>query len=356
MKAKRHIRLLHKLILLVVLTAGVTTVLPSAVVIRGVTRSVKDKVAELVRAEARLGVAEVGRSLREQGRRLFALATELASIGDDADARRLAVRRWFELNDDALELGWVPLSGSGAWRAGRDEPMTDERIRTITPPGELIIYNRVGIAAEYADDTGALVVATQPPDPLPGWLVARWRLGALSDLLRRFPVGMTGYLIVVDSRGFLVAHPHHLETETPEGVPEYAHLGADLRHLGIVRAVFEAAPETRLCYTNEAGHRVVAFGSEIPGLGWAVIAQQPEHEALKAVDEIERQVPAVGAVAGVIVILLGLAIVRTITRPLEELAEAANRVGAGDLPHRSAWPRATRSAYSPWPLTRCRSA
>jgi len=333
MKAKRQIRLLHKLILLVVLTVVVTTVLPSVLVIRSVTRSLEEKVAEVVRTEARLGVAEVGRSLREESRRLLALATELDGITDDTDARRLAVRRWFELNDDALEVGWVPLGGRGAWRAARDEPMIDERIRTATPLDELTAYNRVGVAAEYAGGTGTLVLATQPSDPLSGWLVSTWRLAALSDLLRQFPVGMTGYLIVMDHRGFLVAHPHYHERGDPAGIPEYARLGADLRHLGVVRDAFEAAPQERMCYTNEAGHRVVAFGREIPGLGWAVIAQQPEHEALRAVDEIEQQVLAVGTTAGVVAILLGLATVRTITRPLEELAEAANRVGAGDLTH-----------------------
>jgi len=333
MRAKRQIRLVHKLILLVVLTAGVTTVLPSILIIRSVTRSMEEKVAEVTQTEARLGVAEVGRSLREDSRRLLALATELEGIADQPGARGLAVRRWFELNEDALEVGWIPSDGRAAWRATRDGPAVNERIQTAAPLDELTFYGRVAIGAEYAEGGGTLVLATRPLDPLPGRLVARWRLAGFSDLLRQLPVGLTGYLVAIDRRGFLLAHPHYHEGDAPEEVPEYARLGTSLRHLGIVRDVFDAAPERRMCYTNEAGHRVVAFGQEIPGLGWAVIAQQPEHEALRAVKEIEQQVLIVGTTAGVMAILLGLAIVRTITRPLEELAEAANRVGAGDLTH-----------------------
>ncbi|MBN2583903.1 MAG: PAS domain S-box protein, partial [Planctomycetes bacterium] len=158
-------------------------------------------------------------------------------------------------------------------------------------------------------------------------------LDPYSQLLRNTRIGRTGHLMLVDHRGLLLAHPQLAATGEESARP--LRLGEDLKHLDLVRDAFTPqASATRLTrYTNETDQHVVAAASQIPELRWAVIAQEPEREAMEEVVNMKRQVLLWGSTTGLVAVLLGLAIVGQITRPLESLAEAANRVGEGDLTH-----------------------
>ena len=74
---RRQIRLAHKLILLVILTAGVTVIVPSILVIRGSTRTLEQQVGELTRSEARRGGQLVALALNKDVGRVIALLNEL---------------------------------------------------------------------------------------------------------------------------------------------------------------------------------------------------------------------------------------------------------------------------------------
>ena len=337
MKVKQPIRLAHKLILLVILTAGLTVVLPSGLIIHRVSRAITEQVTRLTASEARLGAAEIERTLHADARQLQTLGKLLADIVDQPDLRETALRRWFKENPEAVEVAFVPdVATAGPWRSYSAGGTAAERLDLEAMDAGLAAYHGVEVGVAHRSDADDLLVITaRLGSAAPGLLVSAWRLEDLSESLRRMGRDRAGDVFVVDRRGFLLAHPGILgQGQDSSGTMR---VGAQLGHMEVVRTVFEhplSGPASELVsYTTVAGTDVVAGGVLIPELSWAVIAEKSESEALGAVEEIKEDVLLVGTTVGLVAILLGLAIVGTITRPLEELAEAANRVGAGDLTH-----------------------
>ena len=337
MKVKQPIRLAHKLILLVILTAGLTVVLPSGLIIHRVSQAITDQVTRLTTSEARLGAAEIERTLRTDARLLQTLAIQLTDIADQPDLRETVLRRWFRENPEAVEVAFIPdAATAGPWRSRSAAGTVEERLDLEALDAGLAAYHGVAVGVTHrgnADDF--LVITVRLESTTPALLVSTWRLDALSESLRRMGLDRAGDVFVVDHRGFLLAHPGSLGQG--QDAPGPLRVGDQLAYMEVVKTVFEhplpgPAPEL-VSYTSAAGVDVVAGGVLIPELSWAVIAEKSESEALGAVEELREDVLLVGATVGLVAILLGLAIVGTITRPLEELAEAANRVGAGDLTH-----------------------
>lgn len=329
MKVKQPIRLAHKLILLVILTAGVTVVLPSVLMIGRVAKALNEHVSELMASEARLGAAEVGRTLRINGRVAEAMADELADISQEAGLREAVVRRWLTSNSDIVEVAFLPGGDAESpWRSVRDGPTTSGDAGLDLSDLAMRRYHGVEVGVRHAPEADdVLIIAAPTPAPLSGRLVLLWRLEGLSEPLSELNRDRLAYAFVVDHKGYLLAHP---EYKSKAG---HGRIGQSRRHLEVVQNTFDTRTPKLISYTDATGQRVVARGVYMEELDWVVIAQRPESIALGAVQNIKEDVLLVGTTAGLVAILLGLAIVGTITRPLEELAEAAKRVGAGDLTH-----------------------
>ncbi|NIA21898.1 MAG: HAMP domain-containing protein, partial [Anaerolineaceae bacterium] len=325
-----HLRLTHKLIFLVVLTAGVSVCVPSMLVIRHSTRTIERHVKDLATSEAHRGVLAVKQELRDNSRRLMALSEELARLGDDPTKWEIAVQQWFADNADALMVG---TDGRAArpWHHVRQGGPVQAPIPLAEGVTGLQPYNQVGIGLEQqADKTVALIIADQKPRRLP--LVAKWRMNRFNAILKQIRFHRTGHVFLVNRRGLLLAHPHLADGQGNPS-PAAVAAGQDLSNLDLVRDAFVPDRKARLRYDSELGEVVVAASVVIPGLNWAVVAEEPEREAMAEVEGMKQQVLLWGSTTGLVAVLLGLAIVAQITRPLESLSEAAIRVGEGDLTH-----------------------
>ncbi len=331
---KHRIRLAHKLILLVVLTVAVSVIVPGMLVIRIGTRALHRAVAKLTESEARSGALLVERLVKEDARQVVDLGYQLDEVADQPAAREAVVRRWLERNERAVVVGTFGGNKNDSWSVRRGFPTRSEPVDLAHEPENLPAYGDISVGIEHRPDAeDLLVVAARPSEDQPIPLVTKWRLGEFSERLREVATGRIGTIAVVDHRGLLIAHPRYRGTSATGGSLPAVRPGTDLSHLGIVRDVLEKRPASRMRYQNELGEEVVARGVMIPGLRWGVIAQQPADTAMAPVEEMKAQVLLSGLTTGLVAVLLGLAIVGTITKPLEELAEAANRVGAGDLTH-----------------------
>jgi methyl-accepting chemotaxis protein len=67
------------------------------------------------------------------------------------------------------------------------------------------------------------------------------------------------------------------------------------------------------------------------GVGWALVAEVDTHEAFAAVMALRNWSIAVGLVFGIMTLLTAYLISRAIARPIVALAQASQRIGAGDL-------------------------
>ena len=66
-------------------------------------------------------------------------------------------------------------------------------------------------------------------------------------------------------------------------------------------------------------------------MGWLVVTRQPEALAMRAVDDARRTIVGMGALAALAITALAWLLTGRLTRPLHEIAVAAQRIEAGDL-------------------------
>lgn len=343
---RKRIRLAHKLVALLIITVVVSVMVPSVLLIHRGTEAITDKVHSLLLYEAAAGRRAVRNKLGEDVRRVMALYDDL---------RRQAVadipsRELFEINEDLTGLACYDADGRLQWSLARnaqvaavaanwDELRNLESYDLVAPgeggrvanaPGRVNIC--VGTTPQSLQAGMVLISAAVADGDKSRTLVTQWRLSSYGQLLESMDVSARGYGILVSGDGLLLAHPGAVHFAQGEP-PVWTRPGYDLNYLNLVRHALNDGETEQMHYESESRQKVVAAWQIVPQVGWAVIAQQPEKEAMAAVRRMTYEVILAGTATAIVAILLGLMIVGQIIRPLESLAVAANRVGAGDLSH-----------------------
>lgn len=168
------------------------------------------------------------------------------------------------------------------------------------------------------------VVMSQPvrrPDgTLAGVLLAELRLSVIEALRRNIRFGRKGHSAIVDNFGRVVAHPN----------PRWMAETRDLSAWPVVQAMLAGRTGVTEFYSPFIGADMVAGYAAVPEIGWGVMVPQPKSEVAAHVNELVRSHLVWLSVALVLALLLAWRLARWITRPLNELAAAAETVAAGD--------------------------
>lgn len=69
---------------------------------------------------------------------------------------------------------------------------------------------------------------------------------------------------------------------------------------------------------------------DYPGLGWSVLVRIPEETAFATVDDLQKTILKTGVLLALVFAILGWFIARYITRPLQRITNAANRLRVGE--------------------------
>jgi len=154
------------------------------------------------------------------------------------------------------------------------------------------------------------------------------RLHWLQDLAKTMTFGETGYIVLVDNDGRVLAHP------------DVARMQEDLTDYTAVREARHGRSGWAI-ERNKAGVRKLFVYRPVPNPGtvnarpWIVIAEMDEQEALRPARAFRLQVLAIAGV--VLVVCLGVAsqVSLSLKRPLNDLLQFAQRVRAGDLTARA---------------------
>ena len=153
--------------------------------------------------------------------------------------------------------------------------------------------------------------------------VAEVNLKFIWDVVTRIKVGEKGKTYVVDTTGHLVADPD---------------IGlvlrkTDLSSLEQVKAALKPDADDALAMLarDHAGKAVLAAHAPIESLGWKVFVEQPVSEVFAALDAtILRTIALI--VAGLLFsALAAMWLAGSMVRPIRELQEGAQRIGAGEL-------------------------
>jgi signal transduction histidine kinase len=138
----------------------------------------------------------------------------------------------------------------------------------------------------------------------------------MAQLERSRPEAVT--LIVVDDQGTVLLHPDPVQ------------IGSDLS-AGPISPTALRGREGSLTVPDESGDPLLVTFARVEGAGWWLIACEPLKERVGPVLRLSGLTPFVAAGAAVLSMLIIRFGWRTIVRPLQQLAQAAEQVSWGDF-------------------------
>lgn len=146
-------------------------------------------------------------------------------------------------------------------------------------------------------------------------------LSALAERVAAERVGGTGFSVLVDGQGRLLA--------APEGVA----LGS-VADWPITQAALKGGAVGSSEFARPDGRAYVGAYAPVASIGGAVLIMQPREEAYLAAEEAGRAAAAVVAVTLLVVLAAAFLLARALTAPLLELTRAAEAVARGDFEHK----------------------
>lgn len=163
------------------------------------------------------------------------------------------------------------------------------------------------------DSVRVLVVAPETPDRL--ILVGAFTPPSLADL----GFGKNGVAYIVDSSGKIIAHASR----------DASRIGVDMSaHEGIAE-VIRGEHGATFHHTAEGAELVVGYAPIAP-TGWGLIVEEPWAEVVAPMFQYTTLLPLVLLFAAIVALGAVYFGVINIVRPLQQLAQAANRIAYGD--------------------------
>jgi signal transduction histidine kinase/CheY-like chemotaxis protein len=282
--------------------------------------------------EAARASARIDRFLGQTGALLRATLAlqDSRHLGDtDADIQ-VELYRLMRQSRAIQELYWIDPHGQERIRVSRMAPdrvgVGEDRSQSpefLHAPADASWFGPV----TYAANQPRVVMARRGQLADSGVLVAQIDLTQLRDIIGEARIGREGYAYVVDGVGRLLAHPDFLQVLTrpdwSSRPPVRTAIAAGTSGLG---ALIE--------FNTPEGHAMVARAAALSVPGWRLITEQPRAEAYAPV----RRALATALLILVLAVLagsgVGIVLARRVVRPIQQLAEGADRIGEGQLDHR----------------------
>lgn len=153
-------------------------------------------------------------------------------------------------------------------------------------------------------------------------LVGELKIDDIEALRRSIHFGAQGHAAIVDALGRVIAHPN------PEWAGPYI---KDLSGLSIVQKMMAGGTGVTEFYSPFKQADMVAGYTTVPKVGWGVMVPQPKSEVVAQINNI-RNAQLLWAGVGVLLALtFALSLARWITRPINQLAEAGQRLHDTDF-------------------------
>ena len=202
----------------------------------------------------------------------------------------------------------------------------------------------------FSVSVSAPIFAAQDTSRLIGVLSAQFQWSELSAATSDVAVGghaqsETGYVVLINQRGYLLTGPDFLFEEAEEGrsqTNEFSDLLSKKNYLeeGSDSAMLALAGRKGNLTETPAGRREVMIGyagstghRSFKGTGWAVLVIQDAAEALLPVSRLRAKFIAIIASISVITIMVAFLVSRKISGPVQTLTAAAQALSRGDFDH-----------------------
>ena len=160
-----------------------------------------------------------------------------------------------------------------------------------------------------------------------GVAVADVNLKLIRDVVAAIKIGKTGYIIVVDDSGRLIAHPDM--SLVLRGV-------ASSDDINRLRNSLNATNGAAVVTTADGGEAVVAVSVSVGDPAWNVIAVQPISEAFELIRAALWRSLILVAIGTLITLALAYWLANRMSGPIRQLEDGAKRIGAGQFDYRIA--------------------
>jgi diguanylate cyclase (GGDEF)-like protein len=207
------------------------------------------------------------------------------------------------------------LSSSGGQPSGNlraQVPGIDQVFRTGEPNWNVV--QSAGLKAPVLTVRSPILAAD---GSFRGVLVSQMRLSSLTEELGKMPFGGSGRIVIVDSQGQVVAHPD----------AGLVAARADLSRLPPVAAALRGGAGTVVYLDGD--QRWLSVQVPVAELGWTVIVERPEAAVLAPAYHAREDSLLVLAVMLALTTVGAVFLARSLSRPLTDLARAAESLGDG---------------------------
>ncbi|MGD8568835.1 MAG: diguanylate cyclase [Gammaproteobacteria bacterium] len=174
------------------------------------------------------------------------------------------------------------------------------------------------------------IILSQPientDDEVEGVLLAELRIDLIEKLRRNIHFGEKGHSAIVDKTGHVIAHPN----------PEWMKEIRDLSHLSVVQSMMAGKTGVTEFFSPFVKQQMVAGYTSVPEIGWGIMVPQPKKEVQAQVHRLITSQFRWGGIGLAMALLLAIPLARWITRPINRLAKAAEKLQSnnfyGDIP------------------------
>jgi len=176
----------------------------------------------------------------------------------------------------------------------------------LTSSGEPV----TSIAQSISDHSGQII----------GAAAIDLKLQHLSEIIAAIKLGESGYVMVFDADGKILADPKH-----PDNLFKKT---ADLNDQGY-KAIAELK-DTEHATVQLDGREVLATSYKSPELGWIFVGVIDHSEVMAPTYSFIMMVIAIGAVLGAVFIFIGILMARAIAQPLRDASKVLQDIAEGD--------------------------
>jgi methyl-accepting chemotaxis protein len=199
---------------------------------------------------------------------------------------------------------------------GRD--YLDMALKGIPNVGSVIVSRATGRVVF----TAAAPIYSSTKKDITGIVMMGLELKFLSDIFDKMKIGKAGFAYIVDKNGFYITHPVK-DKILKENIFQ-------IKGMETVSELVKQGKSGIMEYTLE-GVRKVAAVSPVPITGWSVVSSVPIEELYAPARFTRNVIIAVGVISLILASLLFFFFARSITLPLTNVVEAAQKIASGDL-------------------------
>lgn len=222
-------------------------------------------------------------------------------------------------------IGFAMPTGLFYNSAGSTGNLADREAFQRTIKGETVITNPI-----VSKSTGHLITAVEIPVKVDGKIIGvlygTINLDDLAKQISALKVGQTGYAFVIQGDGTPIIHPDKEVVFKQNALKSDE---GDLKQKELISRMVKKEKGVVLSGSRE-NEKFTAF-SPVPGVDWSLGLTVPVSEVTNSVSTLK----TIALYTIVIVLLIAMAFItwfaRRISKPIQKLETAANRIAAGDL-------------------------